>query len=59
MTRAHDKTSDAHITFPCDATVLRARCVEPEGDPTAVTPASLLLRLLAETAQDGSAEGVV
>jgi len=59
MTRALEKTSDAHITFTWDATDLGARCAEPEGDPTEVIPASLLLRLLAETAHDGSAEGVV
>ena len=59
MTRALNKTSDAHIASPWDATDLGARCAEPEGDPTEVIPGSLLLRLLAETAQDGSAEGVV
>ena len=59
MTRTLEKTSDVHITSPWDVTALGARCAEPEGDPTEVIPASLLVRLLAETAQDGSAEGVV
>jgi hypothetical protein len=59
MIPALEKTSDAHITSPWDATALAARCADPEGDPTEVIPAFLLHRLLAETAQDGSAEGVV
>ena len=33
------------------------RCEEPEGDPTEVIPAALLLRLLAETAQVASCSG--
>ena len=57
MARALHKKNDAHITSPWDATALRARCVEPEGDPTVVIPADLLLRLLAETAQDRSTHG--
>ena len=58
MTCALKTPSDAHITFPWDATAFGARCAEPEGDPTEVIPTSLLLRLLAETAPDGRADGV-
>ena len=59
MARALDMKNDAHITSPCDSTPLRARCAEPEGDPTEVIPGPLLLRLLAETAQDKSMDGGV
>jgi len=59
MTRPLTKTSDAHTTSPWSATDLGARCAEPEGDPTEDIPASLLVRLLAETARIGSAEGAV
>ena len=57
MARALDRMNDAHIASPWAATAVRARCVEPEGDPTEVIPAALLLRLLAETARDGRADG--
>jgi hypothetical protein len=57
MARAHSKKNDAHSTSPFDAAALRARCVEPEGDPTEVIPAALLQRLLAETMPDGSTGG--
>jgi hypothetical protein len=57
MARAHSKKKDAHSTYPFDAAALRARCVEPEGDPTEVIPAALLQRLLAETMPDGSTGG--
>ena len=57
MARALHKKIDAHITSPWDSTTLRARCVELEGDPTEVIPQGLLLRLLADTAQDRTTEG--
>jgi hypothetical protein len=56
MLRASDRTDPARIASPWDATPLRARCVEPEGDPTEVIPADLLLGLLAEAAQNQGAE---
>jgi hypothetical protein len=59
MARALDMKNDAHSTSPCDSTTLRARCAEPEGDPTEVIPGALLLRLLAETGQDKSMDGGV
>lgn len=59
MACALDMKNDAHSTSPCDSTALRARCAEPEGDPTEEIPGALLFRLLAETAQDESMEGGV
>jgi|HubBroStandDraft_2_1064218.scaffolds.fasta_scaffold318462_1 hypothetical protein len=56
MLRAFYRTHHAQIAPPLDATPLRARCVEPEGDPTEVIPADLLLGLLAEAAQTQSAQ---
>jgi hypothetical protein len=57
MERAHSKKKDAHSTSPFDAAALRARCVEPEGDPTEVIPPAVLQRLLAETMPDRSTGG--
>ncbi len=50
------ETNEARVDSPWDATPLRARCVEPEGDPTLVIPADLLHGLLAEAAQDQGAQ---
>ncbi len=55
MLRAY-RTDHARIASPWDATPLRVRCVEPEGDPTEVIPSDLLLALLAEAAQDNGAQ---
>jgi hypothetical protein len=55
MLRAY-RPDHARVASPWDATPSRARCVEPEGDPTEVIPADLLLALLAEAAQSQGAE---
>ena len=37
-----------------DESALRARCEEPDGEPTQVIPLPLLRRLLAESTEDGA-----